>query len=149
MMRLGIVTTGLLLVALAPFALADGPGSERMADAPSVAMVPAAPAGPAAAAAADAGFVTVFDFDYQDDESDTSVSLVGTGNSVTWFWVEGIHTVTHGVANSVDAFPSEFDSGLKRPSDEDPFFTVSFDTPGVYAYYCGVHPSMHGTIIVA
>lgn len=38
-----------------------------------------------------------------------------------------------------------FDTGLIGQNES---ATVTFDKPGTYAYYCSVHPSMKGTIVV-
>ena len=43
------------------------------------------------------------------------------------------------------ATPPLFRSG---PLDTDDSFAYVFSTPGTYAYFCSLHPHMHGTIIV-
>jgi plastocyanin len=35
-----------------------------------------------------------------------------------------------------------------KPLDTDDSFTTEFDQPGTYNYICGLHPQMHGTIVV-
>lgn len=35
-----------------------------------------------------------------------------------------------------------------HPMDTDESFTYRFDKPGTYNYICGLHPFMHGTIVV-
>jgi plastocyanin len=43
------------------------------------------------------------------------------------------------------ATPPLFHSGAL---DTDDSFANVFSTPGTYAYFCSLHPHMHGTIIV-
>jgi plastocyanin len=53
---------------------------------------------------------------------------------------EFVHTVT-----STDASAVEFDSGGLEQGER---FEIAFDAPGEYAYYCQVHPTMRGVVIV-
>jgi len=58
--------------------------------------------------------------------------------SVKWRNADNIdHTVTQD--------DDEFDSGALGAAGT---FTFTFDTAGVYAYHCTIHPSMVGTVIV-
>jgi plastocyanin len=41
---------------------------------------------------------------------------------------------------------SEFDSGIMRTGDT---FSYTFNNPGTFEYYCAVHPSMVGEIVVS
>ncbi len=50
----------------------------------------------------------------------------------------------HTVTSRPDA-PEAFDSGLLG---EDDVFRVIFDEPGEYAYFCEIHPTMRGVVIV-
>jgi len=52
------------------------------------------------------------------------------------------HTVTSGTRESPDGL---FDSGVLHPGSRIEFH---FDTPGVYHYFCSLHPGMAGTITV-
>jgi Cu+-exporting ATPase len=52
------------------------------------------------------------------------------------------HTVTSGRRGAPDG---AFDSGLLQPGQR---FTQTFSTPGVYPYFCTLHPGMDGTIVV-
>src|SRR3954469_1785848 len=83
--------------------------------------------------------------------ADTSVTIaakafgpgdvtVNPGDSVTWNWNEGPHSV-----HVVDG-PATFDSGVK---DAGGTYTHVLSAPGVYHYQCDVHPSMRGVITVA
>src|SRR5579859_4357131 len=65
---------------------------------------------------------------------------VRVGASVTWVNRDDVpHTAT-----SKDATPA-FDS---KALDTDDSYSFKFTSPGVYHYYCKVHPHMTGTITV-
>ena len=53
------------------------------------------------------------------------------------------HTATAGTDD--EPMPERFDSGLLQPGES---FTVRFDEPGTYAYFCERHPPMTGVIVV-
>ena len=95
--------------------------------------------------------VTVFNFDYRDADSGTQVSTVNAGNSVTFIWTSGTHSVTHGVqpvADGVVGSPvaGDFNSGLRdTPTSA---FVVTFPDTGVFNYYCTVHTAMRGVVVV-
>jgi Cu+-exporting ATPase len=55
---------------------------------------------------------------------------------------EHAHTVTSGTRGAPDG---AFDSGLLGPGQQ---FRYHFDRPGVYRYFCSLHPGMDGTIVV-
>lgn len=61
----------------------------------------------------------------------TTVRWTNTGNAP--------HTVTS--TNS----PRAFDSGTLNPGDS---FEFTFNTPGQFPYFCSIHPSMTGMVIV-
>ena len=64
---------------------------------------------------------------------------VTAGETVTWTNSDGMpHTVT---AISGGAFRS---SRLSRAGS----FSHTFDQPSTYEYYCELHPSMRGTVVV-
>ncbi|MEP2937292.1 MAG: T9SS type A sorting domain-containing protein [Gilvibacter sp.] len=67
---------------------------------------------------------------------------IDVGDTVNWMWTDGApHSVTS------DAGSQEtFDSGI-LPSGSD--FSFTFTEEGTNPYFCGVHPSMVGTIEVA
>lgn len=72
-----------------------------------------------------------------------SVVHVGPGTTVVW-------TNSSALAHTVTADDNAFDSGSVDP---DSTFSMVFDTPGTYQYYCAPHgsPGLHGmaaTIIV-
>ncbi|RFU49466.1 hypothetical protein D0B32_06665 [Paraburkholderia sp. DHOC27] len=63
---------------------------------------------------------------------------VKAGSTVTWKNLDGEpHTVVN-------------DAGLFRSSalDENDSFQYTFDKPGVYKIFCGIHPNMKATITV-
>jgi amicyanin len=63
---------------------------------------------------------------------------VKAGTMVTWTNEDDIpHTVT----STTLAFKS-------APLDTDQKFSFTFTTPGVYKYFCSLHPHMTGTIVV-
>jgi plastocyanin len=65
---------------------------------------------------------------------------VAVGTKVTWLNRDDVpHTATSSVK------PRQFDSGTL---DTDDHFEHVFTTPGVYDYFCAVHPHMTGQIIV-
>lgn len=51
-----------------------------------------------------------------------------------------VHTATE------TEFPYLFDSGNLNTGDS---FEFTFDTPGTYEYFCLLHPTMLGTIVVS
>jgi len=61
------------------------------------------------------------------------------GNSVVW-------TNDDFVSHSVTAIKGEFDSNILHAGK---VFKHNFDEVGVYDYYCMLHPSMVGRILVA
>ncbi|HEY2766097.1 MAG TPA: cupredoxin family copper-binding protein, partial [Pseudonocardiaceae bacterium] len=66
---------------------------------------------------------------------------VAVGDTVTWVNNDtASHTVT------VTDGPEKFDSGLLAPGKS---FSHKFTMPGVYSYYCAVHPDMTGKVTVA
>jgi plastocyanin len=61
---------------------------------------------------------------------------IKAGTIVTWANKDSVtHTVTS----------SSFNSGNIAPGEK---FQFTFASPGTYAYSCGIHPSMKGTIVV-
>ncbi len=65
---------------------------------------------------------------------------VAKGTTVTWTNDDSApHTVT--TTNA----PVDFDSGTMNKGDT---FSQTFDTAGTYEYYCSIHPSMKGKVIV-
>jgi plastocyanin len=66
--------------------------------------------------------------------------VVPEGTTVTWVNADTVpHTVTSTAA------PPLFHSKTLRANDS---FSFQFKAPGTYAYFCKVHPSMTGKVIV-
>ena len=86
-----------------------------------------------AAAAPQPGAVAIADFAFGPPELTVTV-----GSTVTW-------TNQDGFAHTVD---SKDDSFVSEALDQGTSFGHTFDAAGSYAYICGIHPSMAGTVIV-
>src|SRR5262249_62015531 len=107
-----------------------GPGAAH-------AETPGHPAGTAAAPDTPAGArsVVIDNFVYAPAEL-----TVPAGATVTWVNRDDVpHTVTS------TARPRKLDSG---PLDTDQQFSAVFTEPGVYEYFCAVHPRMTGRVVV-
>ena len=75
------------------------------------------------------------------------------GDTVTWTNKDTImHTVTSGTGPSDTAKGKEFDSGLSGPTAltaAGKTFSHKFTAAGTFPYFCQVHPTMVGKVIVA
>jgi len=112
---------------------ACGSSASPAAAPPSAAASPAASAAASQAAAAGATAITIQNFAF------APASLtVKAGTTVTW---TNNDSPTHSVKWADGAAGS---SPLTTGSS----YTRTFATPGTYAYVCGIHASMHGTIVV-
>ena len=69
---------------------------------------------------------------------DPEVLEIDPGDTVTWMWVQGPHSVRSAVLNEINqpsCTPSGlFDSGIKSSGT----FSYTFTTPGRYGFHCGV-----------
>jgi amicyanin len=63
---------------------------------------------------------------------------VKAGTTVTW---KNEDDIPHTVASTTKTFKS-------KALDTDDSYTFTFTTPGVYDYFCSLHPHMTGTIVV-
>jgi hypothetical protein len=76
-------------------------------------------------------------------------TTISVGDAVTWVYPNGgtVHTTTDcGASCDLPTFPPLWDSGIISVGGT---FTWTFDTPGIYPYYCTLHPiDMRGTIVV-
>jgi plastocyanin len=135
-----------------PDAMADMSEAEMRAhaDAYWATHLPVGPATAAPASTQAAATVTVNNFYFDNDgTSATKVDTVriSTGESVTWQWVIGIHTITSGTGSGDPDVGLLFD----QPSDSGhPQFTFQFDNPGTYPYFCSIHEisGMKGVVVV-
>ena len=78
-----------------------------------------------------AGFVKIQNFAY-----DSEVINIKKGESVLW---KNYDNVPH------DVVFSDFKSPLLK---KDQTFTQQFNVAGTYEYYCSLHPSMNGRVVV-
>lgn len=82
--------------------------------------------------------------------------VVAQGDTVTWTVTKSIgepHTVTSGKPSDADkgaAFDSQTtDPDLAKLKDNDGTFSFTFVKPGMYSYFCVVHPvDMTGEVVV-
>lgn len=80
--------------------------------------------------------VAIVDFAFQ-----PQAITVTVGSSVRWINTgQQLHTSTSDASG-----PASWDSGNLDPGG---VFTQTFNSPGVYAYHCAIHPSMTGTVTV-
>ena len=64
---------------------------------------------------------------------------VKTGTTVTW---TNNDDIPHGIAWMKNAFTRS------KALDTDDSYSLTFTTPGTYAYFCYLHPHMTGTLVV-
>lgn len=67
-----------------------------------------------------------------------AVLYVSTGTTVTW---TNRDDIPHTVVDSAHTFKS-------KALDTDDSFSHTFNEPGTYEYFCGLHPKMVGKIVV-
>jgi plastocyanin len=80
-----------------------------------------------------------------DESYDPNPINLNAGDSVTWTNSDNdIHTVTSG-SDEGPSIGQEFDSGTLGEGQS---FTHKFENPGTYEYFCSIHPSMVGEVIV-
>ncbi len=74
-----------------------------------------------------------------------SSATIKAGESVTWVWSGGTHSVTNGTDPNLPE-TRLFDEGPKSSGS----FTFTFNTPGTYPFFCRPHftMGMKGTITV-
>ena len=75
---------------------------------------------------------------------------VDPGETVTWRWAgpDTNHSVTarSGQEESFDSDPGRFPSSADHPPGDS--FAHTFSRPGTFRYFCKVHPSMEGSVVV-
>lgn len=62
--------------------------------------------------------------------------MVSVGDTVTWFWHDGVHTTT---SELIPAGAASWDSPISSTS---PSFSYVVSHPGTYTYFCQPHQSM-------
>lgn len=66
---------------------------------------------------------------------------VKPGTAVTWTNRDGVdHTIVSDSGSATQFTSDRLANGAA--------YTFTFNQPGTYAYYCSIHPSMKGTIVV-
>ena len=91
--------------------------------------------------------VEVSDFYFCDSSFENGVctTTITAGDTVTWDFVQGLHTVTECDATYTTC-SGGFDSGILEGGET---FSQTFATAGSVPYYCAVHPSqMRGVVTV-
>ncbi len=69
-----------------------------------------------------------------------STVTIRAGQSVTWNWVTGVHSVVS------DSMPKAFSDSPQQGAGQ---YTAMFPTAGTYPYHCGVHGTMmSGSVVV-
>ena len=87
-----------------------------------------------------------------DKAFDPSPANVKAGDTVTWTNDDSTpHTVTSGTGSSDPNMGKDFDSspGLKTLLAPKQTFEHKFATAGEFAYFCQVHPTMVGKVVVS
>lgn len=77
---------------------------------------------------------------------------VKVGDTVTWTNSDNMeHTVTSGTGPSDQSMGKQFDSGLSGPIVLTPgkTFTHHFTNAGEFPYFCQIHPTLVGKVVVA
>lgn len=82
--------------------------------------------------------VSISDFSFQPESIE-----IGAGTTVSWTNEDGVgHTVTAGTPGAAeDAFDESLDAGET--------VDVAFDESGTFDYFCAIHPTMTGQVVVS
>ena len=89
-------------------------------------------------APADGTAVVISDFAF-----DPETVEVAAGDTVTWTNDDGVaHTVT---AGSSGAATDDFDEAIDAGESAE----ITFDEAGTYDYFCAIHPTMTGEVVVS
>jgi len=123
--RYGILITGIIMLIMACM-VAGCSSSQNAPTSPSVAPT----------INTDANSITIENFAFN-----PATLTIKPGSKVSWTNRDGVdHTIVSDSGSPV-LFKSE---ALATGAS----FSFTFTQPGTYAYYCSIHPSMKGTIIV-
>jgi plastocyanin len=88
---------------------------------------------PAAARSNDGGGISIDNFTFS-----PAKLVISKGTEVTWTNQDDIpHAI---VLSTIGVHSKAFDT--------DKTFSYRFDKPGTFAYICGLHPQMHGEVVV-
>ncbi|HEV2160778.1 MAG TPA: cupredoxin family copper-binding protein [Stellaceae bacterium] len=125
-LAVALATLGLAPAAFAQSAMPSMPGMDHMA-------MPAGQAPMQVAAGPNQVVINNFAFG-------PTTLTVKRGTTVTWINKDGdAHTVT--AAGTKPLFGS-------NPLDTGDSFSFTFNAPGTYAYFCKIHPTMKGVVVV-
>jgi plastocyanin len=124
----------LIFPAILVLAACSGSSTKAPTAPPSTAPPPAASAAPSAAPPAATGSaVSIAGFAFA-----PAALTISVGTTVTW-------TNNDSASHTVTADDGSFKSGTLANGAT---FSQTFSTPGTFAYHCGIHASMTGTITV-
>lgn len=75
---------------------------------------------------------------------------IKVGDSIIWTNDDStVHTITSGSGPTDPNMGKEFDSGLSTLMSPGDTFSFTFGKVGEFPYFCAVHPTMIGTVIVS
>ena len=95
---------------------------------------PVASSAPVEATAIESAAVSIIDLTFE-----PAAIEIDAGGVVTWT------NDDDGIPHTVTARDGAFDSGVLESGDS---FSQTFATPGSYDYFCAIHPTMTGTVVV-
>jgi plastocyanin len=101
------------------------------------------------AVVADSFMVNNFYFDENHDAATTQIDTakITKGQSITWVWQAGVHTITSGTGAADLNMGVMFNAPSNSSSTR---FTVTFDTTGTFPFFCQFHEvlNMKGVVVV-
>ena len=124
---IAVIVAAAVTVAVAAFALGRGVASDSGEPTTEAAATTLAPQGGAAT------MVTIQDFAFS-----PQMVTVKAGSAITW-------TNGDGTAHSVKSGDGSF---VSQNLQQGQSFSATFATPGTFAYVCGIHSFMTGTVVV-
>jgi plastocyanin len=125
---IAVIVAAVVTIGAAAFALGRGVASDSGETTTVAATTAPAPQGSAAAAP-----VTIQDFAFSPE-----TVTVKVGSAITW-------TNGDGFAHSVKSGDGSF---VSQDLQQGQSYTATFAAPGTFAYVCGIHNSMTGTVVV-
>jgi plastocyanin len=125
---IAVIAAAVVTIGVAAFAIGRGVASDS-----SSTSATAAAAAPASPAQGSATAVAIKDFAFSPE-----TVTVKVGSSITW-------TNGDGFAHSVKGADGSF---VSQDLQQGQSYSATFSTPGTYAYVCGIHNSMTGTVVV-
>jgi len=125
---IAVIAAAVLTIGVAAFAIRLGLASDSSSTSATTAA--AAPASPAQGSAT---AVAIKDFAFSPE-----TVTVKVGTAITW-------TNGDGFAHSVKSADGSF---VSQDLQQGQSYSATFSAPGSYAYVCGIHNSMTGTVVV-